>query len=95
MPFWRVAEVHRQGSAENDERLFLEAVAVAAPGRAWFIAPNICPCVLKTGDIAEFGDGTCRLLRLAWPGYPLAGAWVDDAEAHPSSLSGVKLAACT
>ena len=38
VPLGRVAEVHRQRSAQRDEGLILDALGVARPDSAWLVA---------------------------------------------------------
>src|SRR5215217_5335149 len=61
VPLRWLADVHRQRTREDDERLFLGEVAMAAPESSWFVPPNVCPGVQEAGKVAQFGNVPRRL----------------------------------
>src|SRR5207245_6420583 len=52
----RLAEVHRQGPGQDDERLLLQLVAMAAALRARLVAPDVPARLREAGGPAELGD---------------------------------------
>ena len=77
---------HRQRSREDDERLLLQGVVVAAPLRAGLVAPEVGAGVGETGPFAQLGDVARRLSRLVRAGDPLELVGTDHTKAHDDSL---------
>jgi len=71
-----VVEVHRQRARQDDERLLLNLVLVAAPLGAGLVAPDVRAGVGEAGWLAQLGDMARRLLRFVGARLPLEVAWV-------------------
>jgi hypothetical protein len=80
--FRRVSDVHRKRAGQHDERLFLGHVAMAAPLRTRLVTPDVPPRVLEAGNVAQFGNVACRLIRLVRSRDPDKALRIDNAEAH-------------
>ncbi len=85
LPLGRIADVHRQRALQDDERLGLDRVAVAAAPGAGLVAPHVAAHHGEAGQVAQLGDvarGLAGLVRRVvyenWSGRttwnPIAGA---------------------
>ena len=60
----RLTQVHRQRACQDDERLLLERVPMAATPRARLVPPDVGAGVGEAGALAQLGDVPWRLSRL-------------------------------
>jgi len=75
VPFGRVAEVHRQRSAQRDEGLILRALCVARADRARLVADQVRAGAPQAGELGERGAKAPRETLVLLP-LELLGA--DD-----------------
>ena len=78
----RLAEVHRQGPLDDDERLLLRRLPVTPAPGARLVAPEVGAGVPEPGELAVLGDVARRLPGLVRPGDPVELLGLDDAESH-------------
>jgi hypothetical protein len=81
-----VVEVHRQRARQDDERLLLTLVLVAAPLGAGLVAPDVRAGVGEAGWLAQLGDMARRLLRFVGARLPLEVVGVDQAKTRGATL---------
>src|ERR671923_2397111 len=79
VPLGRIAEIHGQRPADDDERLLLEHVPVPPALRARLVAPEVRPYVLKAGALAEGARVSVGLAGLGRARLPLELVGTDDA----------------
>jgi hypothetical protein len=87
LPLRRVTEVHREGPAENDERLLLQRMPVAASLGARLITPDVRAGMGKARPLAQLGDVASRILGLMWARNPLKLIGTDHPEGHFFSVT--------
>src|SRR5829696_4441128 len=87
MALGRLAEVHRQRSGDDEERLLLRRVAVTAPCGARLVPPDVRAGVGESGELAQLGDVACRRAGLVWPRDPLECLGGEDSERHAGHSS--------
>src|SRR5439155_11095682 len=81
-----VAEIHRQGPGQDNERLLLDRVPVALALRARRIAPHAPARMREACDIAESRDVAGNAARVGLAFDPLELVGTDHAEAHVGTL---------
>jgi hypothetical protein len=85
-PLWRLAYVQRESAAEDDKRLLLNRVAVAASLRAGLVTPDIPAPMRESSAVAQLGHVPRWLARLVGSGEPLELVRTDDRIGHGASL---------
>ena len=85
-PLGRVADIHRQDAAEDDEGLLLVAMAMTATLRTGFVAPDVPARVPEVRQITELGNMPRGFAGLVRPSDPLPVATANNAEAHGAIL---------
>jgi hypothetical protein len=91
MTLRRFTDVHRQRAREDDERLLLKRVSVAAPRCARRITPDVCARMSKASHVAEFGHVARGLRRLVRARSPREFIWNNYAESHTHTLIAIRL----
>ena len=76
----RLADVQRERAGEDDERLLLRGVTVAASLRTGLVVPNVAAHVGEARAVAQLRDMPRRLSRLVGAGDPLELVRADEAK---------------
>ena len=79
---WRIADVDRERAPEDDERLLLHRVPVAATHRAGLVPPDVRTRIGEAGSVAQLSYVAGRLVQTVRAGNPLEPAGANDAKRH-------------
>jgi hypothetical protein len=91
MTLRRFTDVHRQRAREDDERLLLKRVPVAAPRCARRITPDVRARMSNASHVAEFGHVARGLRGLVRARSPREFVWNNYAESHTHTLIAIRL----
>lgn len=83
---WRLAQIHRQCSRQDHERLFLVGMPVATPGGSGLIAPDVGACVREARCLAQLGNVARCLAALVGACDPVELIGDNNAICHEHKL---------
>jgi len=83
---WRLTDVQRERAGEDDKRLLLNRMSVAASRRPGLVAPDIPAHVREARAVAQLGDVPRWLARLVGTRAPLELVWTNHVVGHSTSV---------